>query len=185
MNRKGFTLAEVLIVVAILVVLASVGTVALVSHMRNMAKLEMDGQAKEIFVAAQNHLSMADSQGYMGTSNFGADDKKADPDEGVFIFYYIVNGASSFSDDPTSVLNQMLPRASMDETARLSGSYIIRYQKDPAQVLDVFYVSTTGRYTLEDERGFDIYDYLKFIDFLDGEEIDLKNYGDENAVVGY
>ena len=183
MNRKGFTLAEVLIVVAILVVLASVGTVALVSHMRNMAKLEMDGQAKEIFVAAQNHLSMADSQGYMGTSNFGADDKKADPVEGVFIFYYIVNGASSFSDDPTSVLNQMLPRASMDETARLSGSYIIRYQKDPAQVLDVFYVSKTGRYTLED--GFDDDDYDNFMDFLDGEELDLKNYGDENAVVGY
>ena len=48
LNRKGFSMAEVLIVVAIIVVLAGVGFIALMSHMRNMQQLEMDGQAKEI-----------------------------------------------------------------------------------------------------------------------------------------
>ena len=69
-NRKGFTLAEVLIVVAIIVILASVGAVALFSHMRNMQKLEMDGQAKDLFVAAQNHLSLASSQGFLGVAEY-------------------------------------------------------------------------------------------------------------------
>ena len=38
-NQKGFSMGEVLIVVAIIVVLAGVGFVALMSHMRNMHQL--------------------------------------------------------------------------------------------------------------------------------------------------
>ena len=41
--------------------------------------------------------------------------------------------------DPESVLNLMLPRASVDETVRLGGSYIIVYDYGSATVLDVFY----------------------------------------------
>ena len=125
-NRKGFTLAEVLVVVAILVVLASVGVIALFSHMRNMQKLEMDGQAKEIFVAAQNHLSLAENQGYLGvaefndsglTENFGKIEDPADTEKRIY--YIIVNEADTFSSGAGSeVLNQMLPFASIDESAR-------------------------------------------------------------------
>ncbi len=145
-NRKGFTMAEVLIVVAIIVVLASVGIIALFSHMRSMQQLEMDGQAKEIFIAAQNHLAVAESQGYLGMSaeegQFGTVSTLTmdQPAEGGVsnVYYFLVSGASAFAND--SVLTQMLPFASMDESARVSGSYIIRYQKNPGQILDVFYV---------------------------------------------
>ncbi len=142
-----------LIVVGILVVLLGVGFVALMNHMRNLHQKEMDGQAKEIFVAAQNHLSMAYSQGYLGkiaftdvdgvetsTGDFGTAE---DAEKGIF--YFITTGVSAFGSD--TVLDQMLPVASVDETARTGGSYIIRYQKEPARVLDVFYVSTSGRYS--------------------------------------
>ncbi len=146
-NKKGFTLAEVMIVVAIIIVLASVGIVALSSHMRSMQQLEMDGQAKEIFVAAQNHLAMLDSQGYLGMSadsgQFGTASTLAQ-DANKGIYYYVVNGAGSFTND--SVLKQMLPSASMDESTRTGGSYIIRYQKDPAQILDVFYVDPNAKH---------------------------------------
>ena len=157
-NRKGFSMAEVLIVVAIIVVLAGVGFIALMSHMRTMHQLEMDGQAKEIFVAAQNHLAMADSQGYLGmkesdgkfgtasTLTFTSGDN-TETDDGKGIYYFVVGGAGTDSPDGDNVLNQMLPFASVDESARSGGSYIIRYQKDPAQILDVFYVSTSGRYS--------------------------------------
>ena len=197
-NRKGFTLAEVLIVVAIIVVLMGVGAVALFSHMRNMQKLEMDGQAKELFIAAQNHLSLAESQGFLGvaeyegdvpTDNFGTPDPDGADSTIPGVYYIIVNGgagSSTFSEGKGSaVLNQMLPFASMDESARAGGSYIIRYQKEPAQILDVFYVSKSGRYGLE--NGFSEADYLNYLKgYIGGtSSIDLKSYGSSNAVVGY
>ena len=65
-NQIGVTLAEVLLVLAIISVLSGVGFVEVNAYMRDMTKLEYDGYAKEIFVAAQNHLAMAESQGYLG-----------------------------------------------------------------------------------------------------------------------
>ncbi len=190
-------MAEVLIVVAIIVVLMGVGFIALMSHMRNMQKLEMDGQAKEIFVAAQNHLSMAKSQDYLGVAEYKKDGETTtstgyfgiaeDANNGVY--YIVVNNASAEGGKGDPLLAQMLPFASVNEAARTGGSYIIRYQKDPAQILDVFYVSTTGRYGLA--SGFkaddDHNDYEeKLKGFIAGtSDVDLKEYGETKAVVGY
>ncbi len=150
-DRKGFTLAEVLIVVAILVVLMGVGFVALMSHMRSMKQLELDGQAKEIFVAAQNHLALAESQGYLGVAEKDADgnltgDFGAREDGSTDIYYIVVNNAVPVNGKGNALLKQMLPQFAVDESARAGGSYIIRYQKTTAKVLDVFYVETSGRY---------------------------------------
>ena len=70
-NRKnsGFTLAEVLIVVAITVILMGVAFVGVQSYQRSSTRLEFDGIAKEIFIAAQNHLTAAESQGYLKIEN--------------------------------------------------------------------------------------------------------------------
>ena len=62
-QKKGFTLAEALIVIAIIAVLSAVIFVAVFAYLRSMTKLEYDNYAKEMFIAAQNHLSMAESQG--------------------------------------------------------------------------------------------------------------------------
>ncbi len=136
-------MAEVLIVVAIIAVLLGVGAVALFSHMRSLHQLEMDGQAKEIFVAAQNHLSMAESQGYLNRSGFGTQET-TDGD----VYYYIVgtgNGSTSLTAD-NQVLSLMLPFGAVDESARTGGSYIIRYQKSTGTILDVFYASSDSRF---------------------------------------
>ena len=58
------------------------------------------------------------------------------------------------ADDPNgdSVLGLMLPFGSIDQQVRSgSGSYLIRYQKSTATILDVFYAETAGRfpYTLK------------------------------------
>ena len=143
-------MAEVLIVVAIVIVLAGVGFIALMSHMRTMHQLELDGHAKEIFVAAQNHLSMAKGQDYLGLTNdsdfgtvsnltftAGGEATGDESEEGKGIYYLLVDDASDLTG--VAVLKQILPFGSMDEAARTQGSYIIRYQKDPGIVLDVFY----------------------------------------------
>ncbi len=183
-NRKGFSMAEVLVVIAIIVILAGVGFIALMSHMRNMEKLELDGQAKEIFVAAQNHLAMADSQGYLGKTGFGTEEDAAAKND---VYYYVVGigeGNTSLASE-NDILGLMLPFASVDESARTSGSYIIRYQKSTATVMDVFYAKTTGRYRLE--SGLSTTDYTGTLkDYIsDNTKVDLKNYGDTKAVIGY
>lgn len=68
-NRKrgkwGFTLAELLVVVAIITILAGVSFVAVLRYQSRLRRLEMDQTAKEIFLAAQNRLSLESSQGIM------------------------------------------------------------------------------------------------------------------------
>ena len=61
--KKGFTLAEVLVVVAIMGILAAFGFVAVIRYRRNLKAMEMDNTAQEIFLAAQNRLTAAKSTG--------------------------------------------------------------------------------------------------------------------------
>lgn len=156
-NKKGFTLAEALIVVAIVLVLAAVAFIAVWVYQRSMHHLEMDEYAKEIFIAAQNHLSAAAGQGYLDADEDNAD--KNDENEYDFgyaekdaqnkktgVYYFIVN-QGTVSPDKTkhAVLDYMLPFAAVDETVRTGYSYIIRYQKNPATVLDVFCASANDK----------------------------------------
>ena len=138
-SRIGMTMAEMLIVVAIIGVLGGVAFVAVWNYQRSMGQLERDGIAKEIFVAAQNHLTAAYGEGYLGITEYG-DPGTADEDTGKEVYYFTVNGSIS----ENSVLGQMLPFGSVDETVRAGGSYIVRYQKDTGLVLDVFYCTRSG-----------------------------------------
>ena len=137
-NRRGMTMAEVLIVVAIIVILAGVSFIAVMNYLRSMAQLERDGIAKEIFVAAQNNLTAAKGEGYLGNDGFGTpEEEKSD------IYYYVVN-EGTVSGGGEKVFPLMLPFASIDETVRTGGSYLIRYQKSSGLVLDVFYTTIHG-----------------------------------------
>ena len=180
MNRKnmGFSLAELMIVIAIIVVLAGIVAVSVIQQQRSLALTEEEGIAKEIFVAAQTHLTMAESQGYLGISEgkWGTEELD-DSGSGTGVYYFIVtNGKFT---DPTTVANGgsrsntilglMLPYGAVDETVLSSGSYIIRYHKEAGLVLDVFYCTSgdgvmTDRYSLDSdslEQLDDDYNYNK------------------------
>lgn len=153
-NNQGFTLAEMLIVVAITVILMGVAFIGVQSYQRSSTRLEFDTIAKEIFIAAQNHLTTAQSQGYLQL-NSKADGSKASADKAFGLegnsgadtngdeHYFVYSKTSSpYSTDPQevqSVLDLMLPFGSIDETVRAGGTYIIRYQPSSGRVLDVFY----------------------------------------------
>ena len=141
-NKKGMTLAEMLIVVAIIVVLAGVSFIAVQRYRRSLGLVERDGIAKEIFVAAQNHLTALYGGGYYGITDEGSfgTPGTAEGDSTDGVYYFTVNGSL----DENSVIGQMLPFGAIDETVRIGGSYIIRYQKDTGLVLDVFYCSRNG-----------------------------------------
>lgn len=62
-GRAAFTLTEFLAVIAIITILASLSFVAVIRYQRQLRRLEMDQTAKEIFLAAQNHLTLEISGG--------------------------------------------------------------------------------------------------------------------------
>ena len=150
-NIRGFTMAELLIVVAVITVLSGVGFVAVQSHRKALEQSEANTIAKEIFFAAQNHLTMAESEGYLadsvGSSFYGTSTSRLDRDDtkAKDIYYFSVSGSSAFGGN--TVLDLMLPFGSIDDTIRLSGNYVIRYQANPARVLDVWY-GKSGKVTL-------------------------------------
>lgn len=137
-DRRGMTMAELLVVVAIIGILGAAAVISVFAYQRNLAQLERDKIAREIFVAAQNHLTVARGENYQGRTDYGTEDTVTKDKDGKDIkgdYYFVVNGTMARG----SVLDQMLPFGSIDETVRLGGSYIIRYQKDDGLVLDVFY----------------------------------------------
>lgn len=206
-NRRnaGFTMAELLIVIAILGALAAVAIVGVVNYMRTMTKLEYDGYAKEIFIAAQNHLTLADSQGLVANADHGvADEPKqamslfaaqenntaktaAESENGIY--YFVVddsNGRTALS-SYSSALGLMLPFASVDETIRLGGCYLIQYNENTGRVLKVFYWDEKGRYPYKYGDSDDYAELIKVSDSADYKS-QFKSYSFEsnsNSVIGY
>lgn len=185
--KFGFTMAETLLVVAIIGILAAVIFVSVVNYLRSSTKLEYDGYSKSIFVAAQNHLSMAEHEGYLGRSDFGI----AESDDGDIRYFVVINGVlqlPSGVDASDCIFDLMLPSMAIDDTVR-SGSYIIRYQKSAAQVLDVFFWDQRGRYAYTYSDS----DYGNLLNMVLGTDRNgtnanpdgLRNYTDDGSVVGW
>ena len=176
-KTSGFTMAELLIVVAIIGILSGVTFIAVQNHQKSMARLERDETAKEIFYAAQNHLSMAESQGYMGVTKFTTsakkDDSNSEGDDAPVATQggrtgVLVITSDDFSEDGSSILDVMLPFGSIDDTVRKGGRYVILYRSNPAMIQDVFYWTTDSRYGKDD--------YKPTVDYL------LGKSGNDNVV---
>jgi len=142
-------MAELLIVVAIIIILAGVSFIAVQIYQKSVTQSQYDTIAKEIFVAAQNHLTMAKSENYRQKSDlaaaktggfFGAKGTAVDDGTSTDIFYVCSK------DTPIpGVLDQMLPFGAVELVS--GGNYIIRYQPGAAKVLDVFYwTDGSGRF---------------------------------------
>ena len=56
-NNSGFTLSEVLIAVAILIVLMGLAMIPITRHQRDLRQTELDARAEIVYHAAQNKLS--------------------------------------------------------------------------------------------------------------------------------
>ena len=149
-HTAGFTMAEMLIVIAIIGVLAAVSFIAVQAHQKSMTQLQYDAIAKEIFVAAQNHLTLAKSENYQQksdlssaiTSGFFGTKGESDADTNDDIFYF-----DSTSSNAGTALDQILPFGAVELVT--GGKYIIRYQPNAARVLDVFYWTDEKKYGIE------------------------------------
>ena len=176
---KGFTLAELLVTVAIIAILGAFGTVAVVRHQRSLKRTEDDNIAREIYSAAQNNLTQmyadgtwkkrirSESPDYWGASLDSLTTPDGTETAESHQFYRLVvnqgkeeNGAAAWDD-------ALLPEGSIDDTARDGGSYLIDYDRRSAQVYAVFYTDRThgvflqaggGKLTSQDAAG--LYDIV-------------------------
>lgn len=144
-------------VVAIIAILAGFGFVAVNRYQKRLKRVEMDNVAREIFVAAQNHLTASRAAGFWDgyvaqmekdSSNRDFSSKLGKPvGNGSTDKQYVADqenrnaeassGASAKSSD--NVLKILLPYAAVDETLLTDGKYYIHYDAATASVLNVYY----------------------------------------------
>ena len=157
-NSNGFTMAEMLITVAIIVILCGFGFVAVIAHQRNLKRMEMDETAQEIFIAAQNHLTAARASGQWSsflekTAAEGQDgsrgtvmsykpsdyDKVSDADAESRKFYYFTTESAEAVKNGAEAL--ILPEGSIDETLR-GHHFYVEYDAASGTVFGVFYTDS-------------------------------------------
>ncbi|MBR3226232.1 MAG: prepilin-type N-terminal cleavage/methylation domain-containing protein [Atopobiaceae bacterium] len=137
-NSSGFTMMEMLIAVAVMVILMGVAFIAVINYQKSTKQLELDKTARELFIAAQNHLTVAQGQGLLKDAKseelgFHSD---SSTNENEYCFFVAPGVISSMQ---STMLGEMLPPFSIDDTVRAGGSYVIQYDAKSGTVLNVFY----------------------------------------------
>ena len=167
-NSNGFTMAEMLITVAIIVILCGFGFVAVIAHQRNLKRMEMDETAQEIFIAAQNHLTAARASGQWSsflekTAAEGQDgsrgtaisyersdyNKASDADAESRKFYYFTTESAEAVKNGAEAL--ILPEGSIDETLR-GHHFYVEYDAASGTVFGVFYTDSDHEITAVDAQ---------------------------------
>ncbi|MBQ9328957.1 MAG: prepilin-type N-terminal cleavage/methylation domain-containing protein [Solobacterium sp.] len=175
-DRSGFTLAEMLMAIAIILILGGISAVAVIRHQRDLRLLEMDNIAKDIFITAQNHLSEAQALGRIDVESHTAfESGKAEQTAATDILTLKVSDGSATLDkeDPTDYYSLLLPFGAIDDTIR-NQSYTIRFDPVTATVLEVFY---SDNYDV----GSALYSNLEAVK----DNKDARKRYDGNHIIGY
>lgn len=145
-KNKGFTLTEILVTVAILVILMSLATVSFVALRRNLRQKELDAKAEIIYAAAQNRMAELRAAGYGDSFALDADrgvaklsippcDIQEDAEQETPAFYYV---KALDKTTQNSAARLLLTETAVDRD--LWGSqWIIEYNADTGLVYAVFY----------------------------------------------
>ena len=142
-NDRGFTLPEVLLTVAILVVLFALAAIPVTKMQRELRQTELDAKAEILFQTAQNRITQLMAAGMGEKCQLGAQQRTtlpADADEDNYtgekppIFYITDIG----KEDPKSAACYILPKDGTEP--ELWGSHwVVEFDKDSGSVYAVFY----------------------------------------------
>ena len=194
-GSRGFTLTEMLVTVAIVIVLFALAMVPISKMQRNMRQTELDSKAEMLFMAAQNRLAVLQAAGRQGAYQAGTTDitelpQDADPeqyeDEELNLCY--VTSADK-SEEGTAAAN-IVPEDKTD--AELwNANWVIEYDKVSGSVYAVFYSEKADGLTDYSPNG-DFSD-LRYrnnrlkagakVGYYGGDSVGANETGDLNPVV--
>ncbi len=138
-NKAGFSMAEVLIVVAIITILSGIVGVSAVSMYRNMKQTQLDKTAETIFHAAQDRLSEIYAYGREETIEDGnLVDSVADAATKKVMYI-----SSSEADKSKSAYTAIMGNNTVSADI-LNNYWIIEYQASSCRVLNVVYADKSG-----------------------------------------
>lgn len=203
--KKGFTLMELLMVIAISGILAALAVVGVFHFNQTLKIMELNNTAEEIFIAAQNHLTALQANSSAATlfdqekgdksqwgtpvsaENAPKDIKDAQGDtKGIYAF----DNSGKGNNNGAALREMILPYGAIDSTVADGGSWIIEYYPETYTVCCVFY--TDGKSTVlgsKSTRTISTADTVELNKLANGEETKISKFpenGDGTTVaVGY
>lgn len=157
-NNSGFTLSEVLIAVAILIVLMGLAMIPITRHQRDLRQTELDAKAEIVYHAAQNKLSELLANGRI--SDCYAEDLQPlnntplDAAERKTSLYYVTSAAKTGEGSAAAAI---LPKDQVDRQL-WDNHWVIELDPASGSVYAVFYSEKTLTY------DFDSFNPLRFRD---------------------
>ncbi|MEG1761486.1 MAG: prepilin-type N-terminal cleavage/methylation domain-containing protein, partial [Hydrogenoanaerobacterium sp.] len=122
--HAGFTLSEVIVVIAIISVLMSVAIPGIVAMGKSINMMELDSSARQIALATQNRLTGAKSDGTLKSISEQAVLRTSDGQ------FYLSSG--------TTGMEKLLPSGTIDHSLE-SGKYIVVFNPVTGTVTEVYY----------------------------------------------
>lgn len=157
-NNSGFTLSEVLIAVAILIVLMGLAMIPITRHQRDLRQTELDARAEIVYHAAQNKLSELLANGRI--SDCYAEDLQPlnntplDAAERKTSLYYVTSAAKTGEGSAAAAI---LPKDQVDRQL-WDNHWVIELDPASGSVYAVFYSEKPLTY------DFDSFNPLRFRD---------------------
>ncbi len=147
-GKKGFTMMETLITVAILVILAAISFTGYHFISRNLRQTKLDSTAQIIYTSAQNRLEELYANGRLNAVSQKGTELSYQPSDWAGAAsdtkLYVV---SKINSNDTDVMNLLFPKGSIsDEVA--ANKYVVEYDPNSGSIYAVFY-SEEENYTLE------------------------------------
>ena len=151
-GRAGFTLTELLVVVAIVIVLLAVGIISLITIQKNLRQRELDTKAETIYVAVQRRMVELRAMGYENLYQYSL--AETNGVKKVGLIPCDAAGDTEITDDtlcyteytPSSAkisasAEDLMPEGSIDEELR-ANQWHIEFDPESGSVYGVYYSET-------------------------------------------
>lgn len=147
-EKKGFTLVEMLVVVAILIAVIAVSVVSITAIRKELRQKELDSKAETIYVAVQRRMAELCASGYEDLYQYEEGSSRGI--EKVGLVPSDVDGDTEITEDTlcyveaqkdadmSDAASDLVPEDSIDEALR-SNQWHIEFDPDSGSVYGVFY----------------------------------------------